>query len=293
MRFSCGFAVAFCAALAISGCPGGKPAEVKPPAAELKPEIVNEKDGSVMLLIPAGKFIMGQSVDAENCLLHEIDLDAFYMDRLEVTNKRYARFLDDFKKTKDRSIEHPDAPKSSHVPAFWKDAAFSDPDLPVVGISWYDAYAYAKWAGLRLPTEAEWEKAARGSADKRAFPWGDAWNPKNLNHGVAEEPDGFAGLAKAGSFPSGASPYGMLDMTGNAAEWVSDIFYKKYYKDSPVKNPKGPSLGLIRKDYTHMPVVRGGSWIDKDLEDLKVFKRSAEDYKQKVNYIGFRCARNQ
>ncbi len=286
-------AAALLAAAACAGGPGCSGGEVPPPPeAPLEPEIVNEKDGSVMLLVPEGAFLMGESPDSEQCLLHKVVLDPYYIDKFEVTNRRYAEFLKDVRRTKDRSIEHPDAPKSDHEPKFWKNPAFSDPGMPVVGVTWFDAYAYAKWAGLRLPTEAEWEKAARGSKDKRAYPWGDSWDAAKLAHGVPGGGAARAGPAEAGSFPAGASPCGALDMAGNVAEWVADIFYKKYYRESPVKNPKGLSIRMIRTDMKHIPVIRGGSWTDKAAEDFTTFRRDGTEYRQKADYIGFRCARD-
>jgi formylglycine-generating enzyme required for sulfatase activity len=179
-------------------------------------------------------------------LLHEVTLDAYDIDRTEVTNEAYARCVDD------GACAPP-----AYVPS---DSRWNGANLPVTEVRWEDARAYCAWAGGRLPTEAEWEYAARGR-ERREFPWGNVYNPHLCNHGAAapdetDATDGFLLLAPVGSFPDGATPQGVLDLAGNAAEWVSDLYEPDDngfgYAAGPVTNPKGPSTGFH--------IVRGGSY---------------------------------
>ena len=146
------------------------------------------------------------------------------------------------------------------LPRYWEDDRFNGEDSPVVGVSWYEAEAFANWQSnesgmeLRLPTEAEWEKAARGT-DGRIFPWGNDWDPTRVNYcdsncdqswKDAAGDDGYAFTAPVGSYPDGVSPYGALDMAGNVWEWTADRYDDGYYADGPDRNPTGPETGVAR-----------------------------------------------
>jgi formylglycine-generating enzyme required for sulfatase activity len=205
------------------------------------------KDGSEMILIPAGEFLMGSPPEEGNSdehPQHTVYLDAFYIDKYEVTNAQYKKFMD----------------ATGHAaPSWWNDNNFNKPEQPVVGVTWFDAEAYCKWANKRLPTEAEWEKAARGTVGRR-YPWGNevpnAGGIWRANYYIGENgvDDGFQYAAPVGSFPAGVSPYGIHDMAGNVLEWVADWYDGGYYSVSPKNNPKGPNSGSVR-------VLRGGAWL--------------------------------
>lgn len=214
---------------------------------------------------------------------HVVFLRSYFIDQHEVTNRDYATFVQ--------------ATDSSPA-RFWAVAGFDDSDQPVVGVSWFDADAFCSWAGKRLPTEAEWEKAARGT-ENFIFPWGNSWDPSKLHSadGQANRPflsfdawmDWVGDNAywmrplKVGSFPSGASPYGAMDMAGNVWEWVADWYGSTYYLESPVDNPQGPSIG-DRK------ILRGGAW---DVARIAVFTWFREIFmhpQEGSAVTGFRCA---
>jgi formylglycine-generating enzyme required for sulfatase activity len=195
-------------------------------------------DSAVMVYVPAGEFLMGSTEndpDArdEEKPVHTVDLDAFWIDKTEVTNAQYRKCVEA------GACEEPGCGNRNDV---------IGPSQPVVCVSWDDAQAYASWVGGRLPTEAEWEKAARGT-DGRTYPWGDSAPDCNR----ANYSDCGRAIADVGSYPEGASPYGVLDMAGNAWEWVADWYAEDYYSRSPARNPQGPDSGDRR-------VQRGGSF---------------------------------
>lgn len=207
-----------------------------------------------MIFIPAGEFLMGSSDKDIQWFLSEyiyrrperfadeqpqlvVYLDAFYIDKYEVTNAQYKKFLSDTKRI---------------PPYYLNEPLYNHPDQAVMGIAWSDALAYAEWAGKRLPTEAEWEKASRGT-DGRIWPWGNQWDPTKLNANDVGAVDGYVYTAPVGSYPQGVSPYGVHDMAGNVWEWTASWYDRNYYNYSPKVNPKGPESGENH-------VARGGSW---------------------------------
>ena len=220
--------------------------------------ITTPKDEAVMVYVPAGEFLMGTS-DADIEYYKQIFplrritrfdnerpqrtvfVDAFYIDKYEVTNKQYKQFL----------------AETGYEPKHYLDRLpYNAPNLPAVVLEWEDAVAYTVWAGKRLPTEAEWEKAARGT-DGRIWPWGNEWDGTKLsgNDGTGLK-DGYKETAPVGQFPQGASPYGAHDMAGNLWEWVSDWYDPNYYQTSPPHiNPKGPDTGDGH-------VLKGGGWAE-------------------------------
>jgi formylglycine-generating enzyme required for sulfatase activity len=216
-----------------------------------------------MVLVPAGEFWMGTDGAGDESPRHRVYLDAYHIDKYAVTNALYERFM---------------RATGRQAPAFWNDSKWNGASQPVVGVSWHDAEAYCRWAGKRLPTEAEWEKAARGT-DGRKYPWGDQWDSSRANSSESK----LGRTTPVGSYPSGASPYGALDMAGNVWQWVADWYDKDYYKRSPERNPRGPESGQSR-------VLRGGSWGSNPIH-LRTAYRDDETPGYRRYGIGFRCAR--
>lgn len=230
-------------------------------------EIVG-KDGAPAVLIPSGKFVMG---DDENSPRREIFLDAFYMDRYEVTVARYGNFL---KAT--GNLAQPDDFPASDLGKFG--------DFAVVGVDWRAANNYCRWAGKRLPTEAEWEKAARGE-DGRKYPWGlDEPTAAHARFGVSSSKPVYPdGVSQVGKHPKGIGPFGMYDLAGNAWEWVAD-WNSTSFPRGQSQNPKGPDNGTAK-------VIRGGGWMD-PADRITATKRMYLNPDASTEDIGFRCARN-
>lgn len=223
-----------------------------------------------MALVPAGEFTMGSNLGEDEKPAHRVYLDAFYMDKYHVTVGQYAKYLE---------------ATGMEAPPDWD--IMSQPrhqKRPVVNVSWFDADKYCKWAGKRLPTEAEWEKAARGT-DERLYPWGnDPPTRLHANFGKKSWEDHMA-LVPVGMFEMGKSPYGIYDLAGNAWEWVNDWYDHDYYKKSPAKNPQGPATGKSK-------VVRGGNWLYVSEFMRSSFRFNAEPSRRQFGY-GFRCAKTQ
>jgi formylglycine-generating enzyme required for sulfatase activity len=221
-----------------------------------------------MALVPAGKFTMGSNMGDDEKPVRSVYLNAFYMDKYEVTVGQYARYLEvtDMEEPPDWSVMN--QPQHQR--------------RPVVNVSWEDAVNYCKWVDKRLPTEAEWEKAARGT-DGRIFPWGnEAPTRLHANYGRKEWDDHLA-LAPVGSFEAGKSPYGIYDMAGNAWEWVFDWYDHDFYGKGPEKNPIGPAKGYEK-------VVRGGSWLYVSEFLRSAHRFNAHPLNRHFGY-GFRCAK--
>jgi serine/threonine protein kinase len=226
-----------------------------------------------MVLIPAGEFLMGSPGEDPDASEDErpqrlVYLDAFYIDISEVTNAWYAGCVE-------AGVCDPPGVSSSQTHDPYYDS-FDFDDYPVVNVTWNDAQTFCEWAGKRLPNEAEWEKAARGT-DGRAYPWGVQFDDGEGNCG-----DEMGDTAATGSCPRGASPYGVQDMAGNVAEWVEDVYQGDYYQEAPDQNPAGPSSGSRR-------VVRGGSW-QSTATQVRAASRAAAPPDGSDSATGFRCA---
>jgi formylglycine-generating enzyme required for sulfatase activity len=224
----------------------------------------------LMAMVPAGEFSMGSSSgDADEGPVRRVYVDTFSMDVYQVSVRQYARFLD---------ITH------HEVPPDW--TIMNRPmnqDRPVSNVDWVDADMYCKWAGKRLPTEAEWEKAARGT-DGRVYPWGNEPPTKFHANSGKEIWSNHTALLPVGMLEEGKSPYGIYDMAGNVWEWVNDWYDPDYYKTGPSKNPTGPPKGDHK-------VIRGGSWGSSGLTDLRSSDRETHLPSFRGLGTGFRCAK--
>ena len=227
-----------------------------------------DKARAGMVLIPAGEFLMGSDSEGDHSPSHLVYVDAFYVDAYEVSNVGYLRFCE--------ATGH-------RLPAFWGMAGFrcgpDYPDHPVVGVSWRDAGAFAEWAGKRLPTEAEWEYAARGGREGLTWPNGDTLQPSDGNYNKSYK----GGPVAVGRYlPNG---YGLYDVQGNVVEWVEDYYAADYYAacaaTSPAVNPRGPASGRFR-------VIRGGGW-HSGAYCNRVYYRNALPPNWLDFNVGFRC----
>ncbi|MBN2386387.1 MAG: SUMF1/EgtB/PvdO family nonheme iron enzyme [Anaerolineales bacterium] len=240
-----------------------------PPTPGIGSSRVRPADGMEMVYVPAGEFTMGSDRYFDEQPVHTVYLDATWIDRTEVTNGMYALCVAEGACT-------PPSWSSSHTrSSYYGNPAYAD--YPVIYVTWNDADTYCAWAGGRLPSEAEWEKAARGT-DARIYPWGEPFPTAGLaNYGFH-----VGDTERVGSYPAGASPYGALDMSGNVWEWVADRYDGTYYVRSPERNPQGPPDGSGR-------VLRGGSW-GGDGGNLRAALRYGGDPASANLNIGFRCS---
>jgi formylglycine-generating enzyme required for sulfatase activity len=287
------FGVAFPDKYVSDGAIATHPTPIAPPNLEIGSTMVNPADGSQMVYVPEGEFIMGSDpgggpyyYGAESPS-HEVYLDAFWIYQTEVTNQQFSQFVNEtgylstviergwghahdgsqWTKTTGANWKAPGGPGSSIV---------GKENHPVVQISWFDANAYCQWANGRLPTEAEWEKAARGT-DGRLYPYGNTTPTCNIANFLGC----VGGTMPVGSYPNGISPYGALDMLGNVWEWVEDWFQNHYYQISPDDNPPGPASGSEK-------VFRGGSWSN-SLKYLNLVYRNRHIPQDSHGLVGFRC----
>ena len=222
---------------------------------------------SEMVYVPAGEFIMGSDEgDSDERPVHTVYLDAFYIDKYEVTNSQYRKCVE---------AGACDVPLVPSDTTYYDNADYAG--HPVAYVSWNDALAYCQWAGKRLPTEAEWEKAARGT-DGRTYPWGEG-----IDCDLAQYNECGGRTVPVGSKPKGASPYGALDMAGNVWEWVADWYDSGYYSQSPGRNPPGP-------DSSESRVLRGGSWYY-GADVARCADRFWRVPVYRGSIMGFRCAR--
>jgi formylglycine-generating enzyme required for sulfatase activity len=240
-----------------------------------------------MIWIPAAKFSMGSNPDhvqqaAEWCkcgkrqfedeqYMHEVQVSGFYIDKYEVTNRQFQAFAD-------ATGYRTDAEKKNEAQTWRTEYTAGKDSHPVVWMSWNDAHAYCEWAGKRLPTEAQWEKAARGT-DARLWPWGNNWDNELLNSGEG----GRGATVPVGSFADGASFYGAMDMAGNVWEWVNDWYEAGYYQSGVTTDPQGPEGGVDR-------VLRGGGY-NNGLHDVRVANRHKGGQAGYAPDHGVRCAR--
>ncbi len=246
------------------------------------PKEIIGKDGAPLVLIPAGSYPMGVPLGdrdggRDEYPRHVIEVTDFYMDKYEVTNGRYLEFV---KTTNHRVPQNPKNPTRNLWEGIGIPASLAD--RPVINVDWADADAYCRWAGRRLPREAEWEKAAKGNNDWR-FPWGNV-EPTDKHLNFNQKWIGEKTLMPVGSYESGKSPYGVYDMAGNVWEWVNDWYDAKYYEHSPEKNPPGPESGTKR-------VIRGAGW-QNETPTVRIFTRVDSDPTIRNESTGFRCARD-
>ena len=238
-----------------------------------------------MVLIPVRRFTMGDANgDSDQQPEREIELDPFFIDKYEVTNLEFARFLNDIGRVTDQDGNLLIDLEDKDVQIVWFGGMYRVADgylnHPVVEVTWFGANAYAEWSGKRLPTEAEWEKAARGY-DSRTYPWGEDidWLQANYNkHRGEAEP--------VNEYPAGQSPYRIYNMAGNVAEWVADIYDANFYSSATAKNPVNASP---ESESSIKRVVRGGSWYSHQNE-LRCAARSQLIPTESQFSIGFRCA---
>ena len=241
---------------------------------------VSDVDGMTLLYVPAGEFTMGSNEFADEQPPHQVYLDAFYIDQTEVTNALYAQCV------KANACQAPLSTGSRSRSSYYGNPQFDH--YPVANAAWNDARAYCQWVGGDLPTEAQWEKAARGpstgsgstgSGADRLYPWGNQApdvSRLNFNWNVGD-------TTEVGKYPAGASFYGALDMAGNVWEWVRDWYDATYYAGLSSRNPAGPTSGDYR-------VFRGGAWSNV-ASYVRASFRNCNDPGNRLDGIGFRCAR--
>lgn len=238
--------------------------------------MLRDKDSMEMMYVPAGSFMMGSSTgETDESPVHEVYLDAFWIDKYEVTNAQYQQCVED-----DFCVTLPVSLDSHAHESYYDNPEFAN--YPVIYVGFYQAFDYCLWAGdrngLAVPTEAQWEKAAKGT-DERVYPWGNQTPDCSLVNEAGCNNDTVA----VGSYSQGASPYGVMDMAGNVWEWTRDYYDENYYRTSPRENPEGP------EEYSDMRVIRGGSFGEGDDNQRTTRRYSAWEGSVWFS-LGFRCA---
>ncbi|WKZ38886.1 MAG: SUMF1/EgtB/PvdO family nonheme iron enzyme [Anaerolineales bacterium] len=234
--------------------------------------MISERDGMVMVFVPAGEFTMGSdNGEPDEKPVHQVYLDAFWIDQTEVTNAMYTTCV------ADGGCTPPSSSRSYTRNSYYGNSEFND--YPVIYVNGYQANAYCQWAGRSLPTEAKWEKAARGT-DGRTYPWGEGISCDNANYYAGRLCVGDT--SKVRSYESGKSPYGAYDMTGNVWEWVNDWYSSAYYEESPLLNPLGPHSGQTR-------IARGGAWSTREYRSRSTYRNSISPTID-GDGLGFRCS---
>ncbi|MDH4237907.1 MAG: formylglycine-generating enzyme family protein [Nitrospira sp.] len=263
--------------------------EWTPAGKRLAAERAQSPSHDEMVLIPAGPFLMGSDKKIDrNAYLAELPqrkiyLDAYEIDKFEVTTVQFLKFV--------LAKDLPPLIDWQYDGGNFQETMVNH---PVMHVSWDDADAYCRWAGKRLPTEAEWEKAARGD-DGRIYPWGNQmaglsrsnYGRTGLSGPVRDRPERlllYPPIISVDKYDNAVSPYGIFQMSGNVAEWVADWYDPKYYASAPDRNPKGPENGTQRS-------FRGGGWID-STPSVRAAQRNGTDPSTKMNWMGFRCARD-
>jgi formylglycine-generating enzyme required for sulfatase activity len=220
-----------------------------------------------MISIPAGEFTMGNDAGGDDEKpAHKVSVASFEIDQFEVTNEQFQAFVE--------KTGYVSTAEKAGESAAWRTYGQGKPKHPVILVSWNDAVAYCEWAGKRLPSEAEWEKAARGT-EGFVYPWGNEWTTGKAN----TEESGYRGTTIVGSFPDGASSYGVMDMAGNVSEWTTDWY--EAYPGSTFTS------GYFGKKYR---VIRGGGWFS-DAKLVRTTERSCSSIDLHNDDVGFRCAR--
>lgn len=225
------------------------------------PLIVNDKDGSLLVWIPPGEFEMGDGKGSD-CPKHRVFLDGYYLGVYCITNRQYKKFVEE----------------TSHRPpdnTIWKNEEKAD--HPVVNVSWDDAVAYCFWAGLQLPTEAQWEKGARGPGGL-IYPWGNKWDVEKCRN---DKNKGKETTCRVFDCSAGVSGYGIYNLSGNVWEWCRDWYGKDYYGVSPRENPVGPASGSGR-------IYRGGAWYNFVAGNFRAAYRNINDPSYRHDFCGFR-----
>ncbi len=225
-----------------------------------------------MVLIHKGEFSMGSHEHGDETK-HQVVLDSYWIDKYETSNARYKEFM--------KATGHP-------APAYWDDPRLNKTNQPVVGVSWTEANTFCKWEGKRLPTEAEWERAAKGPEGDNHYPWGHTLDPKKANYG-----QNVGHTTPVDSYPEGISGYGVYNMAGNVFEWVNDWYEPSYYKHSVALNPKGADQGYNYANQGPVKVLRGGSWLapETSLHTSHRFWNQPDNNSYGVG-LGFRCAKS-